>query len=261
MIRWATSADIGRLRRLMTDCFGDTDEQTAAFMDGLFTPDTALCYTVDGEIASVLYLLPAVAYAGGRSHTAMYIYAAATDARFRGRGYMAALLNYAANNCGCDYLALAAADEGLIGYYARFGFVRALGLKEQHFAGTHGGELALSKADAEYVFSCRGAALERIGGVNWSRRLFDYAYSLYEADGMQWFRFESGYALVDSGAKKVVELCAVREDAALRAICSQFGWTECDYFSLSRPSPEFGMYKPLRDGLPPLTGIIGLCMQ
>lgn len=261
MIRWATAADIGRLRRLMSDCFGDTAEQTAAFMDRLFDEKTALCYEAEGEIVSALYLLPAEAYVEGRSYCALYIYAAATDPRFRGRGYMAALLGFAADNCACDYLTLTAADEGLCGYYAKFGFERSLGLARQRFVFGEGSAVDIVRADVDYVFNCRRAAVAHLGGVNWSCTLFDYAYNLYESEGMQWLRFDGGYALVDAGAKAVVELCAEQATDALEAICQRYGWDGCDYYSLNSPAPQFGMYKPLRDGLPPLGGIMGLSMQ
>lgn len=261
MIRWATAADVAALRWLMSDCFGDTDEQTAAFMDGLFDDNTAICYELDGVIVSALYLLPAEAYASGRCYTARYIYAAATAAAYRGRGYMAELLDFAAVNCGCDYLTLAAADDGLCDYYSRHGFVRSLGLARQHFDCSEGRGLPISNADADYVFSCRSDAICRIGGVNWSRRLFDYAYSLYEGEGMHWLRFDGGYALVDIGAKAALELCAAQADEALRSICQHYGWAGCDYYCLSTPALQLGMYKPLRECLPPLCGIMGLCMQ
>ena len=84
------------LSRLWQSCFGDPAEYPDFFLSRLVSPQDCLVTTVDGKLASAVYLLPAHIRTGGKSVPAHYIFAAATAPEFRSRGIMSALLRRAA---------------------------------------------------------------------------------------------------------------------------------------------------------------------
>ena len=127
--RIADKGDKSALFSLWRSCFGDEDGVIERFFDTVIEFDnTAVAEDEDGGIVSALYLIPAVIRCGGEDFNAYYVYAAATDARFRRRGIMKNLLSFAGETAygrGADYLFLRPGGEKLYGYYADNGFVTA----------------------------------------------------------------------------------------------------------------------------------------
>ena len=76
------------LKGLWKTVFGDTDFFIDSFFDVAFSPDRYRCIQENGEIVSALYWLDCL----WEGRKIAYIYAVATDPRFRGRGIASRLM-------------------------------------------------------------------------------------------------------------------------------------------------------------------------
>lgn len=107
--------------------FGDEEEYIKLILPYLGHFD---CYAVvsDGTVVSAMYLLPSEIRTGNGVFKGKYLYAAATDERYRKNGYMSKLIREAIENNKdeIDFISLVPANEGLYSYYARFGFESAM---------------------------------------------------------------------------------------------------------------------------------------
>lgn len=95
--------------------FGDSGE----FDTRLFGEFFDCCkYIKSGDtVASMLFALPCTLCIDGQRYPCRYIYAAATEERYRGRGYMTSLLSRQEGT-----LILKPADDSLIEFYNKCGF-------------------------------------------------------------------------------------------------------------------------------------------
>lgn len=124
-LRKAQQADIPVLYTLWEEAFGDTKETIDLFFDTCFQMQNTLVAVCDGQVRSVIYLLRNTLQNGADSFAASYIYAAATEEAYRGKGLMRALLAYAAETetaRGTDFLYLVPASAHLFQYYEKCGF-------------------------------------------------------------------------------------------------------------------------------------------
>ena len=114
-----------QLKCLWHEAFGDSSEFIEAFFGNFPCDECAHTLSVGGRVVSVLYALPCTLCVGGKEYAAAYIYAVATAADCRGRGYMQLLMERVENllrSRGVEFLYLQPADEGLRNYYLRLGY-------------------------------------------------------------------------------------------------------------------------------------------
>lgn len=116
-----TPAQIPALRRLWQQAFEDSD----AFLDGFFStgfaPQRCRCLTEQGKLAAALYWFDTM-YQGSRF---AYLYAVATDLRFRSRGFCHKLMSDThAHLAGLGYAGtlLLPASASLRDFYAAMGY-------------------------------------------------------------------------------------------------------------------------------------------
>lgn len=108
-------------RQLWKDVFGDSDEFIDRFMTHYFCYENMLCIEQGGKLQSMLHIVPFEL----NGEKAAYIYAVATAAEARGKGYATELMKRAINkaqNEGYKAIVTLPADEELYKFYARFGF-------------------------------------------------------------------------------------------------------------------------------------------
>ena len=111
--------DLSQCRKIYDEAFCDDK----AFTDSLFNACGNNCKTLEknGKTVSMLFLMPCTLMLHGKGQSAHYIYAAATEKKYRGRGYMTELLdNIKKSENGV--LFLRPANEGLVEFYSRCGF-------------------------------------------------------------------------------------------------------------------------------------------
>lgn len=105
-------------RSLYREAFGEDDTE---FENSLFDNCFKYCKFIkkNGKVVSMLFLLPAILETESGSQKSNYIYAAATLKEYRGKGYMAKLIDSVKSD---SPLFLRPANEGLIAFYKKFGF-------------------------------------------------------------------------------------------------------------------------------------------
>ena len=139
MIRFIGESDCPRVFEIWRACFEDDEDYFRFFWENGLPLCRGLVWEDDGQAVSMLFLLPGALGYRKRLLPAAYVYAVATLPAYRGRGYAGELTRHAANLAkgeGISALCLRPADEGLYGYYARLGFVKAFARFEK--AGRHG---------------------------------------------------------------------------------------------------------------------------
>lgn len=107
--------------RLWKEVFGDSDEFISSFITDFYNADNMLSIEQDGKIQSMLHVVP-FDYNGSK---VAYIYAVATTASERGKGYAGLLIRRAiekAKNEGYKAVFTLPADDGLVSFYSQFGF-------------------------------------------------------------------------------------------------------------------------------------------
>lgn len=113
------------LRRLWAEAFGDDEEYAGLLFNEDNLPCECFAEIADGQVVSVLYLLESEIRLKGKVFCGRYLYAAATADSYRKKGLMAGLIRQAqeyVREKGLSFISLVPADEGLYGYYSRFGF-------------------------------------------------------------------------------------------------------------------------------------------
>lgn len=117
-IREITAADMPELSALWQQTFGDSEGDVSAFFGHFGRSLTGLAAVDDGKISAAGYIIPAGRLvSGGSAVTCDMLYAIATDADFRGRGYGAALTNALRNRSSAGACVLCPAEDSLFDFY------------------------------------------------------------------------------------------------------------------------------------------------
>lgn len=119
------AGDIPELKRLWQEAFGDDAALIDAFFSSLYRPDSVFVVR-DGEtVAAMACHLPMTICHENRGWAASYLYAVATDKRYRGHGLCGQLLGFAAGylpSTGSKALLLVPGSTSLREFYRRRGF-------------------------------------------------------------------------------------------------------------------------------------------
>lgn len=129
MLIGSNEAYVKELSLLWKNVFGDEEGYINLFFESVYKKSKTFAHFEDGKIVSVLYLLCSDIKLSGEIFNGYYLYAAATDKSFRGRGLMGKLINEAkkyAENSGKAFISLVPANEHLYNYYEKLGFKTAM---------------------------------------------------------------------------------------------------------------------------------------
>lgn len=121
---YAAEEDAHHIREIWKECFGDGDDYINLYLKGRFEPENMLVIHMDGKPVSMASFLPVTVTVHGEKKPARYVYAVATLPDYRDRGYAAEILRFAAEYYK-EPLILQPAEEELVDYYAKLGFVKA----------------------------------------------------------------------------------------------------------------------------------------
>lgn len=119
-------SDIPALRKLWTAAFGDGDDLLDPFFAHLYRPEDAFVVRAGGAARAMGFHLPMTICEGGRGWRAAYLYAAATEEGFQGRGLCSALLAYAEGvlaGRGYKAILLVPGEPDLRDFYRKRGYV------------------------------------------------------------------------------------------------------------------------------------------
>ncbi len=221
LLREAQPEDIPVLYALWQEAFGDETETIDLYFDTCFCTENTLVAVCDDRVRAVIYLLPNALQNGEKTFPAAYIYAAATEKAYRGRGLMGALLDFAAKTAekrGMDFLYLVPASKSLFPYYGARGFKTAFSKKIYTFSSAVLQSCCADRAEllsdyAETRFSVRERALQGVPHIIWQPQTLLFAKRLEEAFGVQSVYTENGFAVWETQGETadVLELCAVND--------------------------------------------------
>lgn len=123
MKRLSTEKDILKLKEIWGLCFPNEDEFRDRYFKNIFNPKNTIVLEKNGEIVSMLQMLPVTLTNGDAEYSGYYIYAAATLPEFQGKGLMGELLNYSFElNKDKDFAFLITQNDSLFKFYEKFGF-------------------------------------------------------------------------------------------------------------------------------------------
>lgn len=175
MLRLSTISDKEKLTSLWRDVFGDTQEAINLFFEYHFKPENVLVFGDNGKIASMLYLLEGNLVISGVSYPSYYLYAAATDTAYRGKGIMASMLEYAKNtakNRGVDFICLLPAEKSLYSYYAKHGYKAVFKKKTIEFTPKNNGDSNESNYGLSQI---RKSVFADYNRFEWDSEAIEYA--------------------------------------------------------------------------------------
>lgn len=113
------------LKLLWKRVFGDEDMYIDRFFSQIYSPEDTLVYRENGHIVSMLYMIPYDLGINGKCFRAMYLYALATEEKYRGRQIMSRLIHQAhaivqERGYLCSFLI--PESESLFAFYKGFGY-------------------------------------------------------------------------------------------------------------------------------------------
>ncbi len=182
MIRIATERDIPRIKELWQQGFDDPINYVDFFYkNAAKVSDTYLCDEGPGVIA-MLTMLPAKFVYKDRSVDVSYVYGAATDKKYRGRGFMSVLLRHCeklAKEQGCAMSVLVPGGRHLFDFYKKRGYRADFSLK---LVNIRPGMLT-APPEKGYRFSIGGASPETVYGIR-EAALADTPHVMWDEKGI-----------------------------------------------------------------------------
>ena len=132
MIDFATEKDYSEIIPVWQSGFDDNADDVAEFLAGTGGFCDRLVWREDKKIVAEMNIIRCDLSIEGKRVSAVYFYALATLPEYRGRGIMSSMIRFALDKYAADgisYAMIVPAEEGLVGYYRRFGFEPICGAK------------------------------------------------------------------------------------------------------------------------------------
>lgn len=239
MIRFKTAegTDPKVLKALWHEAFGEDYDSIDLFFETLYAPENALIAENEETLLSALYLLEGeMTLDEGKSVPVDYVFAAATALRYRRRGIMRTLLDFAAETSekrGKAALCLLPGETSLEAYYRTCGFCAYFTAREQIFPYMEPGASILENEPetTSELNMIRNRFLENSSG----NILFPEHHANFASRYQHFVSVCGGYALVCDllGERRVISEFFVSPehfDALFSKICERF------------PAKEYALY-------------------
>lgn len=199
MIRYSDKSDLKDIISLWKEAFGDTEDEIMFFISNKYKPENTLVYEADGQIVSMLFLLEGEMKINNSRYPSYYLYAACTLNKYRGKGFMSSLLDFAektAYDRGYYYICLLPASKSLYTYYEKYGYKPLFKKKilkiipENTFSNS-----GYINPDSENLFLLRENAFKDIDMFVWDKKSLEFAFEHHKLYGGQAVSNRKGYAL------------------------------------------------------------------
>ena len=204
MIRICNKNDINSVIELWKEAFGDTESEIRFFLDGCRKPLNTLVYEINDEIASMLFLLEGDMHFESKDYPSYYLYAACTLKKYRGRGLMAELLNFAketANKNGKYFICLKPAEKSLFDFYDKNGYKTVFTVKVATYDAEHV-SIAEECINEISPVTLRDTAYEGHNYFKWDEQSVEFAFLHNKFFGGNVFLNRKGYSLYTSNDSK-----------------------------------------------------------
>lgn len=215
MVDFATQKDYEDIAKVWRISFSDTDSYIKQFWDTMFRPENTLVYRIEGVAVAMYFFIEAQTVIKGRCYSTYYLYAAATLPKYRGRGYMAQMIEKGfevASQRKIDFIVLVPAEDYLFDYYAKFGFITKF--KKKSLTLSHKQVFSLIKKCEEIedtdLFRIRQIALAPYDFLNWGADALNYAAKEHLYTYGSIVLSENGYAMYTQGKDTlyIKEICS-----------------------------------------------------
>lgn len=176
-IRWAKNSEIPRLKEIWRLCFGDPEGFIDLYFGKRFKEQDTLLLLCNGEIASMLTVIPVkTVFPGNRSIVSVMLYAVGTDPRYRNHGFSAQLINFCYEHLFSREIGLfmlVPAGERLFDFYRKLGYRKFFFVREDFLSGQMIENLPvheslsgiLRPAEPEEYNRCRNNLLQKLPGT------------------------------------------------------------------------------------------------
>ncbi|HHV50457.1 MAG TPA: GNAT family N-acetyltransferase [Clostridiales bacterium] len=262
MLAFADAGMSDDILKIWQDAFPeDRPEDARRFLSKFLSPDKCAVWLEGGKPVSMTFMLPAKLVVNGQPClNLIYIYAAATLSAYRGRGIFGRLLTQVheylkASNIDATFLH--PAEDGLYGYYKRFGYQEYFKVCTETVAADRLQGMAYEKPEKIYKYSpeTRNGLLESFPvWVEWPEELVFLAAENALQAGGEVVTIPGGEAVCEPFEGRVFIrewLCRPEyEDMLLNAVNSRFPGREILLRRPVKPDEEckgekFGMICPL----------------
>ena len=200
MIRLSYNNDLRGIISLWQEAFGDSESDILFFLNSHYNPENTVVYEYNNEIASVLFLIEGNMHIKNVDYPSYYLYAACTLKKYRGKGLMSEMLDFAkkiAASRNYFFIALKPAEESLFDYYSRFGYKTVFKKKTVYINNLSENcinEIPLQNSDT-INFESRDIFFENTDYFKWDKPSFDFAVKHHEYYGGKTISNCNGYLL------------------------------------------------------------------
>lgn len=199
MIRFSVITDFNGIISLWQEAFGDSEAEIMFFLDKRYKPENTLIIEEDGKIASMLFLLEGEMSVKGKCYPSYYLYAACTLNEYRGRGYMASLLDFAketALNRGYYFICLMPGEKSLYDFYEKHGY-KAIFKKKllTVYPDAIKKDSILQYEAIDNIEELRSKAFDNADIFKWNKEALQFAFDHHKFFGGKAFVNRKGYIL------------------------------------------------------------------
>lgn len=222
MICFAEKKDFRRIIELWHNIFGDSENIIEEFLNRFYK--NVLLYLEGDKIVGMLSLLN---LSQGKK-TGYYVYAVATDEKFRSKGIATALIEYAKSLCKKDeFLLLVPAEDSLFDFYKKLGFSEISCIRKRNYMKTViDAQIPVLPISPTEFLILRKEFFKNYDFIEWDIDILNLLHDVYGAKFIK-FGDNAGFAVCEvfENFVSVKELCCAPHNIkiAMSSICKFFG--------------------------------------
>lgn len=238
MIRFADKADIDNIKKLWDIVFPEEPEFNEYFFDNIFDYKNTLVMTNNKELLAMVQMIPYEIKGLGKT---TYIYGAATNPKYRKKGFMSELLKQSfkidAYN-GVSSSILIPANRPLFEFYKRFGYETVFYVNK-YIHSFYNKTADIKEADYGDI-----DALMDIysGDIIRSLEYWKIQIDMYKKLGGKVFIYNTSYAVVSDKVEEIMYSKKEDKDILLNSICKYLKCGEVEVLEKGSDIP-MGMLK------------------
>jgi len=206
-------AYIPMLAELWHKVFNDEKAYIDIFFDTVYSSCKTFAHFENGSIVSAFYLLDCKIRVDNKEFDGVYLYAAATDSRFRKRGIMSSLIEEAKSYCiknEISFISLVPGAKELYNYYSNLGFQTAMykNIAEAKSEAESGS--TVNRCFAKTYLKSRQTALSNC--FLWKEHELEYVFKCLEYSGICAYSGDGLAFIADKKSSCVKELLCSQSD-------------------------------------------------
>lgn len=250
MIHKASEKHKEQIITLWNKAFGDKAESVRTYLDTIL--EYIFVYADEDTVKGMMTVLPVSL----EKKNGGYIYAVATDEKFRGQGVCRTLIESVKANKNYDFLVLVPQNEGLFALYEKMEFKKSAAerKKEMYIADDIKSEALMEEITAGEYESVRNDYFGEENIIKWGEEMLSFSQKMYNG---KFYKVTSedekeSYAFLYATKESVVikELLSQTPDQAAECIGRSFGVGKVVYsFPDKCGNPDYMIYGERENGL------------